>query len=120
MPASVRIAGLSKTYRSRLGDEAVALAPLDAEIAAGEFVALVGPTGCGKSTLLKMLAGVLPPTSGGALIDDAPIHGPSLDRSVVFQNYALFPWLTALGNVEFGLVSQGVPKEERRSIALEF
>ena len=117
---ALRIDGLAKVYRSRSGRESVALSPLTTAISAGEFLAVVGPTGCGKTTLLKILAGVVAPSSGSALVDGAPISGPSIDRSVVFQNFALFPWLTVLGNVEFGLSSQGLPPDQRRSIALEF
>ena len=117
---SLRIESLAKTYRSRSGQESVALAPVDFTIAAGEFVAVVGPTGCGKTTLLKILAGVVAPSDGRAFVGDTPILGPSIDRSVVFQNFALFPWLSVLGNVEFGLRSQGVASHECRQIAGEF
>ena len=116
----LRIEQLAKTYRSRSGRESVALSPVSVEIAAGEFLAVIGPTGCGKTTLLKILAGVVAPTSGSAFVDGEPIEGPSIDRSVVFQNFALFPWLSVLGNVEFGLRSQGLAAGERRSIAAEF
>jgi len=117
---SLRIESLAKTYRSRSGQESVALTPIDCTIAAGEFLAVVGPTGCGKTTLLKLLAGVVAPSSGRALVDGTPIAGPSIDRSVVFQNFALFPWLSVLGNVEFGLRSQGIAPDECRRIATEF
>ena len=117
---ALRIEGLTKTYRSRSGRESIALQPVTAEIAAGEFLAVVGPTGCGKTTLLKILAGVVAPTAGRALVDGVPTLGPSIDRSVVFQNFALFPWLSVLGNVEFGLRSQGLPTDRRRAVALDF
>jgi ABC-type nitrate/sulfonate/bicarbonate transport system ATPase subunit len=117
---SLRIEGLSKTYRSRAGRESVALAPTTTRVEAGEFLAVVGPTGCGKTTLLKILAGVIAPTQGAAFVDDKEIEGPSIDRSVVFQNFALFPWLSVLGNVEFGLRSPGIPGDQRRAIAAEF
>lgn len=117
---ALRIEGLTKTYRTRSGRESVALQPVTADIAAGEFLAVIGPTGCGKTTLLKILAGVIPPSGGRALVDGVPIEGPSIDRSVVFQNFALFPWLTVLGNVEFGLRSLRMPSERRRAVALDF
>jgi ABC-type nitrate/sulfonate/bicarbonate transport system ATPase subunit len=117
---SLRIEALAKTYQSRSGRESIALTPVDCTIAAGEFVAVVGPTGCGKTTLLKILAGVIAPSSGRALVDGQPISGPSIDRSVVFQNFALFPWLSVLANVEFGLRSQGIAPDECRRIATEF
>lgn len=69
----------------------------------GEFLCLVGHSGCGKSTTLRMLAGLQKPISGSISIDGKPMEGPGLDRSVVFQNYSLFPWMTAIKNVEFGI-----------------
>ncbi len=116
---ALRIEGIAKTYVGRSG-QLVALEPTDAEIAAGEFVAIVGPTGCGKSTLLKILAGILAPTAGIARAGGAPIEGPSIDRSVVFQNFALFPWLSVQANVEFGLVNKGLSRRESARVANEF
>jgi ABC-type nitrate/sulfonate/bicarbonate transport system ATPase subunit len=83
----------------------------------GEFVSIIGPSGCGKSTLLNLSAGLDPASAGAVYVDGRRVHGPGLDRGVVFQEFALFPWLTVLGNIEFGLRSQGVPAAERRSIA---
>jgi ABC-type nitrate/sulfonate/bicarbonate transport system ATPase subunit len=111
---------LSKIYQSRSGESLEALTPLDLEIAAGEFVVVVGPSGCGKSTLLQMLAGFTAPTTGEALVDHVRIEGPDIDRGMVFQSYALFPWLSVIGNVEFGLERKGIPRKERRTIALAY
>ncbi len=86
----------------------------------GEFITLVGPSGCGKSTLLDLLAGLTTPSEGRILIDGKEIKGPGLDRGIVFQQYALFPWKTARGNIEFGLEAKGVPKRERREQADHF
>jgi NitT/TauT family transport system ATP-binding protein len=86
----------------------------------GEFLSLVGPSGCGKSTLLDLLGGLTKPTSGEILIDGKPIEGPGLDRGIVFQQYALFPWKTAKGNIDFSLEAKGVPKKERTEIARHF
>ncbi len=97
-----------------------ALAGVDLDVAAGEFVVIVGPSGCGKSTLLDLLAGLTAPTSGQLLLHGTPIDGPGLDRGIVFQQYALLPWRTALGNVEFGLEATGVPRRERAQRAREF
>jgi len=86
----------------------------------GEFLTIVGPSGCGKSTLLDLLGGLTTPTTGQILIDGHPITGPGQDRGVVFQQYSLLPWRTALGNVEFGLEARGISRRERRNIALEY
>ncbi|WP_226997219.1 ABC transporter ATP-binding protein [Tessaracoccus aquimaris] len=85
-----------------------------------EFVTVVGPSGCGKSTLMNILAGLEEPTSGTALVDGKPVNGPSPERGVIFQQYALFPWLTVRKNVEFGLKNAGVPAGERRDRAQHF
>ena len=89
-------------------------------IGASEFVCIVGPSGCGKSTLLNIIAGFLTPASGEIRIGGKPVTGHGMDRGVVFQDFAqLFPWRTALGNVEFGLEMKGVAKQEREKIARE-
>ncbi|MFF9362407.1 ABC transporter ATP-binding protein [Streptomyces griseoluteus] len=97
-----------------------ALDGIDLEIADGEFVVLVGPSGCGKSTLLELLGGLAQPTGGRILLDGEPVTGPGLDRGIVFQQYALLPWRTAQGNVEFGLEATGVPRRQRVARAREF
>jgi ABC-type nitrate/sulfonate/bicarbonate transport system ATPase subunit len=117
-PISVR--GIAKTYQSKTGAPVEALAPIDLEIAAGEFVVIVGPSGCGKSTLLNMLAGFGEPSSGEARVGGERIEGPDIDRGMVFQSYALFPWRSVIGNVEFGLERKGMAKRERRRAALEY
>jgi ABC-type nitrate/sulfonate/bicarbonate transport system ATPase subunit len=114
----LRISALSKTYNTRSGEEVQALNDVSIEVKAGEFLVIVGPSGCGKSTLLQILAGFLEPSRGQVLVDGDPIAGPSLDRAMVFQNYALFPWLSVLGNVEFGLRSKEISRARRREIAL--
>src|ERR1700674_5288571 len=87
---------------------------------ASEFLCIVGPSGCGKSTLLNIIAGFLTPAAGEIRIGGKPVTGRGMDRGVVFQDFAqLFPWRTALGNVEFGLEMKGVPKLEREKIAHE-
>jgi len=87
---------------------------------ASEFLCLVGPSGCGKTTLLNMIAGFFAPSSGEIRVGGKAVSGQGLDRGIVFQDFAqLFPWRTALGNVEFGLEMKGVPKAEREKIALE-
>ena len=114
----LRIDSLTKTYETRSGERVEALGPISVEVKASEFLVIVGPTGCGKSTLLQILAGFLEPTDGKVLVDGEPVTGPSIDRSMVFQSYALFPWLSVLGNVEFGLRRREIPRTQRRDIAL--
>jgi NitT/TauT family transport system ATP-binding protein len=97
-----------------------ALDGIDLTVGAGEFLVVVGPSGCGKSSLLDLLGGLSRPTSGSILLDGSPVTGPGLDRGIVFQQYALLPWRTALGNVEFGLEATGVPRRERAARAREF
>ena len=89
-------------------------------VAAGEFVCLLGPSGCGKSTLIHLIAGLEKPDQGQVLVDGKPLSGPDPSRVVVFQDAALFPWLTVQGNVEFGLRMAGVPKPVRQARALEY
>ena len=86
----------------------------------GEVVVLLGPSGCGKSTLLNIIAGFLPPTEGRVLHDGVSVTRPDRRRTVVFQDYALFPWMTVQRNVEFGLKAQGIQPEERKRIARDF
>ncbi|MBA3596162.1 MAG: ABC transporter ATP-binding protein [Methylibium sp.] len=117
-PISIR--NVSKTYQSASGTSVVALEPVNLEIEAGEFVVIVGPSGCGKSTLLNILAGFSQPTSGEAVVGESRITAPDIDRGMVFQSYALFPWLNVIENVEFGLERKGVSRAERRVIALEY
>ncbi len=114
----VVIEHLSKRYVTNEAD-VNALVDIDVEIGDGEFVSLLGPSGCGKSTLLKIVAGLLPQTSGRVLIDGVPITGPGPERAVVFQDYALFPWMTVAENVEFGLEARHMPRAERRAVSSE-
>ncbi|USB32330.1 ABC transporter ATP-binding protein [Paenibacillus sp. YPG26] len=126
--AKISIQQVNKAFRvtRRPGDlkanqEPVkALDSINLDVKPGEFMVIVGPSGCGKSTLLDLLAGLTTPSSGQILLDGKPITGPNLDRGIVFQQYALFPWKTALANVEFGLETKGVPRKERREIAQEY
>ena len=90
-----------------------ALAPTDMKIEPGSFISLIGPSGCGKSTLLNAVGGFVPLTTGTIELDGEPIKGINPDVGVVFQQYALFPWLTALGNVLFALKRFPITKQER-------
>ncbi|WP_306208336.1 ABC transporter ATP-binding protein [Actinoplanes sp. RD1] len=102
------------------GETFTALGDVSLELADNEFVTVVGPSGCGKTTLMNILAGLEEPTSGRALLDGKAIKGPGPERGVIFQQYALFPWLTVRKNVEFGLRTKGVGRDERRRIADHF
>lgn len=101
-------------------NELLALGGVNLSVNKGEFLSIVGPSGCGKSTFLDLVGGLTKPNEGNIYIDGKPVNGPGLDRGIVFQQYALFPWRTALGNVEFGLESQKTPKNERKEIALKY
>ena len=116
----ISLSNVTKTFPDRnSGGDFVALADITLDIAAGEFLALVGPSGCGKSTLLDLIAGLTRPTSGEVRLGGRLITGPGLDRGVVFQQYALFPWRTAQANIEFGLEIKGVPRRRRAERARE-
>lgn len=111
--------GVSKRYRLDGKREVSALEGVDLAIGKNEFVALVGPSGCGKSTFLYMIGGFLEASEGRLLINGAPVRGPGPDRGIVFQHFALFPWLTVRRNVLYGLEERGVPRAERRRVARE-
>lgn len=115
----VSIQGVQKKYHTRKGD-VIALSGVDFGIRENEFICVIGPSGCGKSTLLNIIAGLLEPTSGQILVDGKPIKGTGTDRGVVFQQYALFPWLTVKKNVEFGLKLKGMSKEECDEVAMKY
>lgn len=103
------------------GETAVeALKPIDLSVQDGDFVCIVGPSGCGKSTLLNILAGFDYPTSGAVHLDGKPIAGPGPERGVVFQQGALFEWLTVLDNVMFGPQALGKPSSEARDIGRHY
>ena len=104
---------LSVTFGANTAEPIEAIHPLDLEIKPGEFIALVGPSGCGKSTLLNVLAGFIKPSTGQALVGNELVVKPDIDHGVVFQDYALFPWLNVIDNVAFGLERLGITKPER-------
>lgn len=99
------------------GEKFTAFTDVSLSVEKGEFICLLGPSGCGKSTLLNAIAGFSPITSGSIKIDGKEIKEPSVDNVMIFQNYGLFPWRNVQKNVELGLESQKIPKEERRKIA---
>lgn len=108
--SNIEIKELSKTYNSK--SPVTALTDINLSVATGEFVALLGPSGCGKSTLLNLIAGFEFPSSGSLLINDETITAPGPDRGVVFQEAALFPWLSVWNNVIFGPKVNNIPLHE--------
>lgn len=102
------------------GRPSVAVRDVNIEARQGEFLCFVGPSGCGKTTILRVAAGLIVPTAGGAQLNGRPIRGPARERCMVFQEYALFPWYTAIDNVAYGLKLMGTPKSERRRVAQEW
>lgn len=115
----VQARGIHKVFEGSSGRH-VALENVSLSVQAGEFVALLGPSGCGKSTLLSLLGGFEQPSAGDVLVDGRPLAGPDRRVVTIFQEYGLFPWRSVLGNVEFGLASEGVNRAERREKALHW
>src|SRR6185503_19191402 len=115
---TLAIRDLGVRYASQ-GGAVDALSDVNLTVADGEFVVAIGASGCGKTTLLNCIAGFLPATEGTIELDGEPVVGPGADRGVVFQKHALMPWLNVIDNVEFGLRMRGLPKHERRAIALD-
>jgi ABC-type nitrate/sulfonate/bicarbonate transport system ATPase subunit len=117
----IKCQSVRKSYRDAAeGTEIVALDGLTLDIEPREFLTLLGPSGCGKSTLLNILAGFEKPDAGKVLLDGVQIERPGPRRGVVFQDYALFPWLNIQQNVEYGLREKGLSKAERRAVAQRF
>jgi NitT/TauT family transport system ATP-binding protein len=115
----IQARGLCKDFAGAKG-RLEALRNLDLDIPRDKFTVLIGPSGCGKSTLLYMMAGFEQPSAGSLTLDGRSIAGPGPDRGFVFQDYALFPWKTVLGNVRFGLESNGWKKDAAEARALEY
>lgn len=111
---SLVMRGIQKQFKNA---ETAILNNINLEIESGEFVCIVGPSGCGKSTLLNLVAGLEKPSSGELLLNGKPITGPGADRTVMFQEHALFPWLTVIENVKFGMNLAGISKQEQEERA---
>lgn len=107
--AHIHIDSISKLFSTDDRD-VVALNDINLDVQHGEFICLLGPSGCGKSTLLNAVAGFSLPTTGSILVDGEPIQAPGPDRGMVFQEYALFPWMTVAQNIAFGLEIKKLPK----------
>ncbi|BBH23018.1 nitrate/sulfonate/bicarbonate ABC transporter ATP-binding protein [Paenibacillus baekrokdamisoli] len=115
----IQIQGVSKTFKQRDGGQFTAIEDISITIRKGEFLSILGPSGCGKSTLLNLVAGLEQVETGTVEVLGRKITAPGPDRIVVFQEHALFPWLTVLDNVAFGLKQRGVRKKERHALAME-
>ncbi|MEX0913794.1 MAG: ABC transporter ATP-binding protein [Demequina sp.] len=115
MSAPVALSAVSQAFSGRTAAR-LALDGISLSVEAGEFVAIVGPSGCGKSTILDLVAGHTNPQRGTVTVGGAPVPGPGPERMLVFQDHALFPWLSVADNVGFGLTCAGVPEAERREI----
>jgi NitT/TauT family transport system ATP-binding protein len=113
----IEIERLSKTFDTARGKPHLALSDITLAVADGQFVSILGPSGCGKSTLLYIVGGFVAPSSGTVRVKGAEVSGPGPDRGPIFQEFALFPWKTVLGNVMYGLNAQGVPRREAESRA---
>ncbi len=122
--AKIVAENVKKAFKIKKGtnefEELPALNGVNLAMNQGEFVVIVGPSGCGKSTFLDLVSGLTLPDEGTISIDGKPVTGPGLDRAIVFQQNALFPWRTTLENVEFGLESINPDKDERTEIALDY
>lgn len=112
-PAIVELRNVGKSFRSADGHQRTVLEGVDFRLAEGEIVALLGQSGSGKSTMLRIMAGLIGADSGEVRLRDQPLHGPARGVSMVFQSFALFPWLTVQANVELGLEARGVASAER-------
>ena len=116
---SIEIKNINKSFESKKNEKLTVLEDINLEINDGEFVCLLGPSGCGKTTLLRLIAGLDHPTSGEIIADGEVVEKPSGDRAVIFQQYSLFPWLTVLDNVIFGLEMTNKDSKEENIAAAE-
>jgi ABC-type nitrate/sulfonate/bicarbonate transport system ATPase subunit len=118
--SKIEIKNVCKVFENKHHGRVKAIENFNLNIKENEFTVIVGPSGCGKSTLLSLIAGFEKPTSGEIYLDGEEIKAPGPDRGFVFQDFALYPWKTVLGNVKFGLESRGVDKEEAEKKAMDF
>lgn len=114
----ITLRGVNKSYRQPNGQQIAILENINLELRPGEIVALLGPSGSGKSTLMRMIAGLIPATEGEIKYHNRPLVGLNPGIAIVFQSFALYPWLTVLENVELGLKAKGEPPDPRRQKAL--
>ena len=118
-PPLLQVRGVERRF-GKAAASTLALQATDLDVAENDFITILGPSGCGKSTLLRIVAGLDTPTAGDVLLDGQRINGPGADRGMVFQSYTLFPWLTVLDNVCFGLREQGLSRARQVDTAQGF
>ena len=120
--SKLRIEAVSRTFApARKGaPPTLALQPITLDVTDNDFITILGPSGCGKSTLLRIIAGLDRASVGRVVLDGAAVTGPGSDRGMVFQSYTLFPWLSVLDNIAFGLRERGLPQADRTSIAQDW
>src|SRR3990167_5174840 len=117
--AIVKLSDINKSFKKAEHQDLLVLDNINFQLHEGEIVALLGKSGSGKSTLLRIIAGLIAPSAGQAWYRNKIVQGPVNGMAMVFQNFALLPWLTVLENVELGLEAIGVAKEERRERSLK-
>lgn len=115
----LQVKNIEKSFETQGSGSLKVLENINLEVERGQFVSIVGPSGCGKSTLLYLIAGLESPDTGEVIVNGKPIKGPSAERVVVFQEDGLFPWLTVLDNVTYGLTIKGLTKQEAKEKAME-
>ncbi|MFH1397112.1 MAG: ATP-binding cassette domain-containing protein, partial [Candidatus Omnitrophota bacterium] len=118
--AKVEFKNVSKVYHDSKDDRKIlSLKDISFLVNPGEIMVLIGPSGCGKTTILNLIAGFIQPTEGKVLFNGRPVTGPGAERTIIFQEYILFPWYSVRNNIEFGMVAKKVPKQQRRRISDE-
>jgi NitT/TauT family transport system ATP-binding protein len=120
--SKLRIEAVSRSFApARKGAQpTLALQPITFDVTDNDFITILGPSGCGKSTLLRIIAGLDKASDGRVVLDGAAVTGPGSDRGMVFQSYTLFPWLSVLDNIAFGLRERGLPAADRTRIAQDW
>lgn len=118
--SAIALKNVGKAYNRGTRFEQVALENVDLEVAAGQFISIVGPVGCGKTTLLRLIAGLEPPTSGAVIADGQEVTGPNYKRGMVFEESLLFPWMNVMDNVMFGMLCTRVPRQEAEDRAIDW